>query len=168
MCASGLKDTLHKSNIAEPFHHPVVGHGRLSYARVGRADGHPQTVFRVAGDVSLYASLVLVEVAPHQSHVAAVGRLVEELRSERRLRSRSLCHDEQSARVLVYPVDQSHLRIVGVERAHVLHVPCHGVDQRAVEVAHTRVHHQSGGLVDNHQLAVFVDDVERYVLRLYG
>ena len=47
-------------------------------------------------------------------------------------------------------------------------MPGNGVYQRLVPVAAARVHHEPGRLVHNHQLLVFIYDVERDVFRLYG
>ncbi len=167
MGASRFEHTLHERGVAETLKHAVVCHGRLARVASRRKHRHAQAVFRVAPDVALYASGVFLEVAPHQCRVAPVGGLVEELRPQLRLCVGRLCHHEQSAGVLVNAVYQSHLRVIGVVCGQVAQVPRHGVDQRAVEVAATRMHHQSGRLVHHHQFIVLIHDVHRYVLRLY-
>ena len=94
--------------------------------------------------------------------------VVEELYAEPRLCLGRFRHDKQTARVFVDAVDKTHFGVVGIEARVVFQVPCHGVDERAVEVAGSRVHHHAGGLVDDHQRIVFIDDVERNVLGLDG
>ena len=47
-------------------------------------------------------------------------------------------------------------------------MPCYGVYQGAVEVAHSGVNYQACRLVDDHQLVVFIDHVQRDVLWLDG
>ena len=85
--------------------------------------------------------------------------LVEELLAKVGLRVRCLGYHEQSAGVLVYTVYESHLRVVGVESRQVSQVPCHGIDERAMEVAGSRMHHQPCWLVDNHQGLVLIDNI---------
>ena len=47
-------------------------------------------------------------------------------------------------------------------------MPCDGVDQRAVEIADSRMDNHPGRLVDDHQLVVFIDHVEGDVLGFNG
>ena len=166
--SSRLQLTFHERGVAESLEHSPVGDGRFSDARFGIEHLHAQAVFGVASNVALDAPLVLDEVAPHQCVIAAVCGLVEKLLSQRRLRLGCLGHHDEAAGVLVDAVNQSHLGIVGVERGHVAHVPCHGVDERSAEVAGTWVHHHAHGLVDHHQVAVLVDDVQGNLLGPYG
>ena len=46
-------------------------------------------------------------------------------------------------------------------------MPGYGVDQCAVEVAHSWVYHQSSRFVDDHQLVILVDHVQWDVLWFY-
>ena len=167
MGAPCLQDTFHQGDVAEALEHLVVGDGGLAQLGAWRQHRHAQPVLRVAADVALYASLVLGDVAPYQCYVAAVGGLVEELQSEACLCVCCLCHDEQSAGVLVNAVYQSHLRVVGVEGTDVAHVPCYRVDQCSVEVADARVYHQAGRLVDYQYVVILVCYRERYLLGQY-
>ena len=95
-----------------------------------------------------------------------MGGLVEELQPQSRLRLGRLCHHQQSARVLVDTVYQSHFGVIGVKSLVVFQVPGDGVDERAVKVAYPRVHHQSGGLVHHHQVGILVHHGQRYVFGL--
>ena len=94
--------------------------------------------------------------------------LVEELLAKVGLSVRRLGYHEQSAGVLVYTVYQSHLGVVGVEGLHVSQMPCHGIDERTVEVAGTGMYHEACRLVDHHQHIVLIDNIEWYVLRNDG
>ena len=95
-----------------------------------------------------------------------MGVVVEELQSQPRLCLGSLRDDEQTTGVLVDAMDESHLRIVGVEARVVLQMPRHGINQCAMEVAGTGMNHHASGLVHNHQVVVLVDDVERDIFCL--
>ena len=71
-----------------------------------------------------------------------------------------LCHNQQSAGVLVYAVNQAHGGVVGVISGKVPQMPSDGVDQRAAVVAASGVYHQACRLVDDHQLVVFINNVQ--------
>ena len=92
--------------------------------------------------------------------------LVEELQSQLGLGVGSLGYHQQTARILVYAMHQTHLGVVGVVALDIAQMPGEGVDQCTREVAHAGVNHEAGGLVDHHQLAVFIDHIEWYVLGL--
>ena len=77
--ASRFQATFHECGVTIAFQHAPMRDGRLACVAVGRKDGHTQTVFRVSPDVTLDAALVFYEVAPHQSHIRAIGLMVEEL-----------------------------------------------------------------------------------------
>ena len=97
-----------------------------------------------------------------------MGVVDEELLAEGGLCLGCLGDDEQAAGVLVYAVDESYLGTVGVEVGHVAHVPCHGIDESAVEIACSGMHHHAGWLVDDHEDVVLIDDVEGYVFGVDG
>ena len=168
MGAAGFETAFDEGDVAELLDDAPVGDGILAYAGVGGGDGHAEAVLGVAGDVALDASLVGVEVAPDEAVVDAVGVVDEELLAETGLRFRCLGDDEQTAGVLVYAVDESYLGTVGVEGGYVAHVPCHGIDEGAAEVACSGMHHHASGLVDDHEDVVLIDNVEGYVFGVDG
>ena len=168
MGAAGLKAAFDEGDIAELLDDAPVGDGILAYAGVGSGYGHAEAVLWVAGDVALDASLVGVEVAPYEAVVDAVGVVDEELLAEGGLCLRRLGDDEQSAGVFVDAVDEAYLGTVGVEGGYVTHVPCHGIDEGSIEIARSGMHHHAGGLVDDHEDVVLIDDVEGYVFGVDG
>ena len=101
-----LKDTFYQCDKAISFEHLIMGDGWLAYLRVGREHLHPQTVFRITSDITLYTPLILYEVTPHQSIIATMSGLVEELFTQRSLGIWRLGHDEQSAGVFIDAMDQ--------------------------------------------------------------
>ena len=63
---------------------------------------------------------------------------------------------------------ESHLRIIGIVALQILQVPGDGVDECAVEVAASRMHHHPCRLIDDHQLVVLIDHLQRNILRFDG
>ena len=97
-----------------------------------------------------------------------MGVVVEELRTQFRLGFGSLSHHQQSTGVLVYAMYQSHAGVVGIIAGQIAQMPGDGIDQRTMEVPHSRMHHQPGRLVDDHQLVILIDDIKWDILRLDG
>ena len=141
--------------------------GTFAHIAARREHGHALTVARVTSDVALNASVVFRKVPPDERHVAAMRIVVKELRAQFGFGFGRLGNDQQSAGVFVDAVHQSDARVVRVVSRQTAQMPSDSVDQRAVEVAHTRVDHKSCGFIDHHQLVVFVNDVERNILGLY-
>ena len=63
VCASCLEDTLHERRVAEAFEYAPMGHGWLARLRVGRENGHAQTVAHVAGDMRPSSSTKLAQTS---------------------------------------------------------------------------------------------------------
>ena len=144
-----------------------MGNGTLADVGAWGEDGHALTVFRVTPYVAFYTTSVLREVAPHQCVIGAMGIVVEELGAQLGLGVRCLGYDQQTAGVFVNTVHQSYTWVVRVVAGQIAQVPGNSVDQCAVEVAHSGVYHQSGRLVDNHQLVILIDHVQGDVLWFY-
>ena len=76
-----------------------------------------------------------------------------------------LGHDHQAGGALVEAMDDAGAQLAA-DAAQVVDVVEQGVDQRAVGVAGGRMDDHARGLVDDHDVGVLVDDVERQRLRL--
>ena len=94
--------------------------------------------------------------------------MIEELHTKLRLRLGRLRYDKQTAGVLVNTVYQSHTGIIRVIGRQVTQMPGDGIDQRSVEVTHAGMDNEAGGFVDNHQLVVLIDHIQRDVLGFDG
>ena len=138
--------------------------GRLARIRAWGEDCHAQPVLWVTPNVALYASLVLHEVAPHQGIVTAMRIVAEELLAQIRLGLWCLCDDQQSCCVFVNAVHQSHLRVVGVVGRQVAQMPGNGMNERAMEIAASGMHHHACRLIDDHQLVVFIAHIKGNIL----
>ena len=100
--------------------------------------------------------------AHHDAFVDTADRALLQLVHQVGLRLQGLGHDHQTGGVLVQAVDDAgtwHVDDVG-------HVMQQGVEQGTAGMAGSRVHHQARRLVDDQDLIVFIDDVQRNVLGL--
>ena len=126
---------------------------------------HALAVFGVAAYITFYAPGVFRKVAPHQSLIAAVGIVVEELCAQLRLGFWCLGNNKQSAGVFINTMYQTHAGIIGVVTGQIAQVPRNGVDQGTVEITHAWMYYQSCGFINHHQLVVFIDDIQWNILR---
>ena len=164
--AARFEPALNERHITKAFEHAVMRHGRLSHLRTRRIYRHAQAVVHIAADISLNAPFVFLEVAPHEGVVGAARGFVEKLHAEAGLGLGGLCHHEQARGIFVDAVHQSHGGVVGVVGRTVAQVPGYGVDQSAVVIAATGMHHHACGLVDDHKVAVFINHFEGDILWL--
>ena len=134
---------------------------------VGGAE--PQAVGGVAHEVGVDGPFVGGHVAPDYRYVAAFDGVEEELAGEPQLGFVVLGYYQQAAGVFVDAVHQDAHTVVAVVVGGLgdAEVECEGVDQGAFVVAVAGVDHHAGGLVDDEQVVVFVDNVERDVLGDY-
>ena len=164
MCSSCLQHTFHKRHISKPFQNLIVRHGMLSLIRVSHYS-HLHSVFRITSYVARYCSFVLFHYSPHQCVVFTFCGLIVELHSKTGLRIRCFGYNQQSGRILVYSMHQSHLRIVRIVCRNVSQMPCNSIDQGAMIIAASRMYHKSCRLVYHHKFTVLVNNVKWNIFR---
>ena len=161
--AAGLQLTLHYSYVGKVLDGVPVSDGMLSLVAVGK-DLHQDTVTRVAPDVTCNGAVFLFHLAPHDSDVLSLGGFFEELGTEGSLGVGRLGDDQQTTGVFVDAMDEAQAGVGHVIVRVVLEVPGEGIDQCAVKVAVTGMHHHACGLIDDHQAGIFIDDIQGDVL----
>lgn len=159
---SGFQYAFHQCDVAQSFQNLIVCYGMFALCRVGQ-NRHLHPVLRVSSDVAGDGSFVFVDDSPYQRVVFTFGGLVVELQAQAGFGVGCLGYDQQSGGIFVNAVYQSHLRIVRIVGGYVAQVPGDGIDQCPVVITASRMDYQSGGLVDNHQVFVFVYDIQRNV-----
>ena len=140
-----------------------MGYSVLAYFRIRWKHSHLHTVFWIAGDITFDAPFVFNEVAPYDGIIFTFRCLVEELQTEFCFGISGLGDDEQARCVLVDAVNESDFGVVDIEFGFVLEVPSQGIEQCAMPVAKTRMHHQAWLLVHHDEIIVLIDDVDRNI-----
>ena len=148
---------------AEGLFQPIVGNG-LSAA--GPPDGHAFAVDRMAGDRRVDRALLRIGTPPDQRLVDP-GQVV----GGKQLRQRDmgrivLGHDHDARRLLVEPVHDARSAHAADPREAVAAMGEQCIDQRVVGIAGCRMHHETGRLVQDQQVGVFIEDVQIELLRL--
>ena len=166
MGTARFQDALYQGGIAEALQDLIMGNCTLANTAIRVEDLHAETVLGITTDIALDASLILHDITPYQRIVTAMGCLVEELLAQCRLGSRSLGYHEQSARILIDAMDQTHFRVVGIKLRHIAQVPGHSLNQGAMEVSGSRMNHHSCLFVNHHQLVVFINHIDVDFFRL--
>ena len=140
-----------------------VGDGFLAMVAVG-IHHHLAAVVGATPDVAFNSAFVLVEVTPNQGVVTAVDGVLKKLVCQYGLCGLILGNDHQTSGVLidtVYQIAEFVLhRLFGL-----LKMPSQSVKQGAFEVAMAGVYHQSSLFVDHDDVVVFVNDIQRNLLR---
>ena len=103
------------------------------------------------------------EIIAHQMHLAAV---VGEQGRQALMGRVGLGDDEQARRILVEPVHDARPTHAADARQGVAAMADQRIDERARLVACGRMHDEAGGLVDDDEVLVLEDDVERNILAL--
>ena len=143
-----FQTAFHQCYGTETFQYAPMGYSMLARVASLREDGHAQSVLGVTSYVASDGSFVLSERSPYESVVQSACGMVEELLAERSLCLGCLCHYQQTARILVYTVHQTHFRVVGVVARVVLQMPCQGIDKRTAEVSASGMYYHASRLVD--------------------
>ena len=74
-------------------------------------------------------------------------------------------HHQQSGSVLVDTVHQSGPHVPLLKQGQILQMPGQGIDECPAIIAVPRMHHEPGRLVQYDEVVVFIQDVERNILR---
>ena len=141
--------------------HAVLGPRR---AALGQPRRHARAMHRVAGDGPLDAPALVAHAAVHQRQVGLLHLPSGELRGQAPMGRVVLGHQQHAAGVAVQamhdarPQRAAHAR----ERAEAMQ---QGVHQRSGMDARAGVHHHAGGLIDRHQVGVFIEHGEGDVFR---
>ena len=139
----------------EAADHEGVGACRAA----GRGHGHALPILGMPGERRVDDRRALVEVAPCQRGVDAGDAARGDRGAEPPVGQVGLGDDHQPRRIAVQPVHDPGpaLGPAGQRRA----ASHQRVHQRVVPVARRRMHHQTGRLVDDREMLVFVDDRQR-------
>ena len=150
--APGFEAALHERGGAEALEDVDVRARGLA----GRDDGHLGALRRVASDRRVDRRRAR-QVAEDDRDVLPLDAARRQLPDEVDLRGLRLRDDDEPARVLVEAVHDARARQRG-QRGRVMQ---QRVLQRAVAVAGARMHDEAGGLVEDEERVVLVDDRER-------
>ena len=140
------------------FHHPVAGAGSLPPPR--------STAMRLRsnGLRPIWPSITpspSARAAPHHRVIGPLDGVVGELLGEARHRPLVFGGDQQPDGVLVEAVDDAGPRLAADAVSSVAAMGDQGIDQRAVRIAGGGMHDQTGRLLDDDQVLVLIDHVER-------
>ena len=141
-----------------------MGDGVLALVAALGVNGHLEAIALIAAYIADDGALGAVEAPPDEGAVGALGGLLKELTREMRLRLGALGHDEQPTRILVDAVHEPQAWVLGVVVRVVLEVIGQGVDERPRIYARGRVHDHAARLVDDDNVHILIEDIQRDVL----
>ncbi len=158
--AARVEVTAQKRMGSSPFD-DLVARPRESTSRNHR---HPFALSRVAADRPFQHARVGLDAAPHDGKVGATQSAVAQLRGQHAMGDIVARGDDESRSALVEPVHDPRPHLASGRRP----LPPESeqrVHQGARTVAGRRVDHHPGGLVDDHEVGVRVNDLQRNLLR---
>lgn len=140
----------------------VVRHGWLSTL----CDGcHPDPVV-TSSNGFINTSGRRIWISPNDSVIRPLNGVLGELPGQDPMSVIGLGHNQQSARVFVDPMDDARPQRCANGRQFPVRVRKQAVDQRAVAIPRARVDNQTGWLIDDQQVLVLINNVDRHRLRL--
>jgi hypothetical protein len=126
-------------------------------------DREPQTIARIASDRSFDRAERVLRYAAHESEILALDAARFHREAERAQALFALRDDEQAGGVAIEPVDESRAQQIAGKTC--VDVCQQRVDQRPARRAVCWMRDHSGSFIDDEQVVVFVNDVERNRLR---
>ena len=163
VCTASFQTALHQRDIVVAAQHLEVCHCVLTLLAIGEYI-HLHSILGVTTDMTDDSTLILSEITPHQSHIAAIDGVVEELLCQVGVSLLVLGYDQQTRGILVDTVHKTCAGITLAEHLEVLEVVRQCVHQSAAMVTHTRVHNHTGSLINHDNVIILIDDIQRYVL----
>ena len=124
---------------------------------------HLETVLRVTANRSVNRSFEVTRATPHKRIVRAMERARFELVRQMPVSSIVFCDHHKSRRILVQTMDNSRTERSVHSRKIFLKVVQKRCGKRSLAHAITRMHHQIARLVDDHDIIIFVNDVQRNI-----
>ena len=153
---------LEVSEAGQAVENAVLGDGRPALRAPGR---HPDAPRRVARDGLLDPPLVPFENAVDQRQVDLLYRAAGELRRQAAMRRVGASHQQDSAGEPVQAVDDAGPLLPATRRQRAEMVE-QRVHQRARVAAGPGMNHHARGLIHRNHVRVFVEDLDRKVLRI--
>ena len=158
--APGFELRLHPGRLAQILQQPPVGHGVLAGLHL---DAELLSIVRIATVQGFDTAGVAGGLTDGQGFIDSSDTVDFEIRAQRRHGYVVLGHHQQPRRILVDPVHYARPQLAA-DAAQILAMRQEGIDQRSVFVTHSRMNHQPGRLVDDHQAFVLEHHTQRDVL----
>lgn len=166
--SSGLQTTFDQRDIREPLQYTPMGDCLFGIGILfGVEDGIACSIAWVSIQCTNNRARLFVERTPDECIIGSFGGVLEELMCQMGFRFGRFCYEEQTTGVFVDTVNESDVGIVDIERTG-LKIKLQRIEQGVLVVAMSRVDNHSGRFVDQHQVVVFIDDVEWNILGVDG
>lgn len=161
--SAGFELTFHKSGALERFDHFPVSHGALSTSF--RDNGDFLAILRRSGERGVDGAVARPWNARDHRLITPFDAMAGKLRGETFVCTVGLRHDQQSGRVLVDAVHNPGARNPANPRKPPCAVVKQCIDEGSIEVSCRRMHDKARGLVDDQQVIILEDNIERNFLR---
>src|SRR5438552_11247460 len=161
--ASRARVDLAQRVAAETLDHFVITACLLAFVIILIGHGHLDAVVRMASDLALDVVAVPVDDASGDGRVFLEDLAMLKLVAQVAVGELVLGNEDDAARVAVEPVDDA-WPVVAVQTAELAEVELQSVDERAAPVSLGRVDDHVGRLVDDGEVFILVENLERNIL----
>ena len=149
---------------AQDVEHPIAGQRRLAAALHHR---HALAIHRMAANSPFDFALARHGTTPDHRLIEAFDAARREIGGQRPMGGVVLCGHDQAAGILVQAMDDARATFASDAREGHSTMGDEGVDQCAIRIAGSGVHHHAGRLVDDDEILVFEDDREVHRLAFW-
>ena len=157
MCTTGFQTQTQAGMDAEMFHNAVVGHRRFAH----RMHRHMGTLGRVTADRLFHCATGGHMTDRHR--FVFTGDLAQLQRLHQPgLRRNGFRHHHQTGGVFIQTMNNTRARHIGNRRI----VVQQRIQHSTVRVARARMYNQIARFIDHDDVIIFVNDIERNILRL--
>ena len=163
MGAAGAEAAAEKGCVAEALGDFVVGNCLSSV----RDDRHSFAIARIAADCGFDRAAIIGWRAVDESEVLLADGVGVPLRCQLAMGVVMFCDEHHAARVLVEAVHDAGAELTA-HAAEVVHVMEERIDERLVGMSGGGMDYKTGGLVDDGDVVVLIEDGERQILLLHG
>ena len=163
MRAACTQPAAHQRILAKALQHLILRHGIAAALLDHR---HLLAVILIAGNLRFNHAAVRLDIATHHGQIGTLRRLRLNLLRQRHMRRIILRANHNAAGVLIQTMHNARTDNT-VDARQILAMIQQRIHQRAAVIAGSRMHHHAARLIDNHDVIILIDDIQRNILRLH-
>ena len=163
MRAACTQPAAHQRIFAKALQHLILRHGIAAALLDNR---HFLAVILVAGNLRLNHAAIRLDIAAHHSQIGTLRRFRLNLLRQRHMRRIILRANHNTAGVLIKTMHNARTDNT-VDARQILAMIQQRIHQRTAVIAGSRMHHHAARLIDNHDILILIDDIQRNILRLH-
>ena len=115
--------------------------------------------------VARNGALVVSKRSPDECIIFALRSVVEELLAKTCLGIRRFGNNQKTTGILIYTMNQTDCRVIGVKTFVIAQMPSKSIDKRPTIITTTGMHDKTCRFVNDEQSIILVNNIKRQILR---